>query len=72
MKEHAIRACSENMEKCQGFAAQAIQKYADTYGEQIKSIIAAEKKEQSKLSKNINSIEDDMEILINLGEKNEQ
>ena len=72
MKEHAIRACSENMENCQGFAAQAIQKYADTYEEQIKSIIAAEKKEQSKLSKNINSIEDDMEILINLGEKNEQ
>lgn len=72
MKEHAIRACSENMENCQGFAAQAIHKYADTYGEQIKSIIAAEKKEQNKLSENINSIEDDIETLINLGEKNEQ
>ena len=73
MKTPAVQACAQNKENCKEFVADAIRRYEATYGDQIKKIISAEKKEQKKLSAGINRIEQDMQTLRDIGgENNEQ
>lgn len=72
MKTPAVQACAQNKENCKEFVADAIRQYETTYGDQIKKIISAEKKEQKKLSAGIKNIEQDMQTLIDIGGQSDE